>query len=805
LRLNLASLVDDFQRHGDQIAIVSRRGLRQETTSYKDLAHQAGRFAAELESRKIVKGDRVLIWGENGAPWIAAFFGCILRGVVPVPIDLAGSESFAHRVAQEIDPKLVTGSREQLKSFENGFPFEDFASLPLNQANAIGGLSESDPLQIVFTSGTTAEPKGIVHTHGNILASLRPIEQEMQKYLRYERIFHPLRFLHTLPLSHVFGQFMGIWIPALLAAEVHFESRLIPGDLIATIRKERISVLVAIPRVLEILQTFLLQQFNVNIEQAKGRSALARWWIFRRVHRALGFKFWAFICGGATLPDALEHFWNTLGFVVIQGYGMTETAALVSLNHPFHAAKGSIGKVLPGREIRLGDDGEILVRGDTVSKATWQHGRLETQDSEWLATGDLATLDEAGNLQFRGRKKEVIVTDAGLNIYPDDLEAALLHQPLIKAASVVEIDGEPAAALVLRNSTDPAESIRAANAELAGYQQIRRWMVWPDPDLPRTSSGKIMRREVAAGFQGGAPRMLTGIIERITGKVPDSENLQLDSLGRVELQSAIESQLGVEMDDAAYQQVQTLGDLRGLLSGAAKPESHDENIYPTWPWSRIQSAIRSLFIELVMRPLVAILANPRIDRIEAPLKPVLIVANHVTVYDVPLILYALPGAMRRHVAVAMAGEMMMNFRKSRNLGNWFLNLCGPPAYFLITALFNVFPLPQLANFRKSFAHAGRAMDQGFHVLVFPEGRRTEDRVMHAFQKGSGMLWKELQCNALPVYLSGMSEGKWFRSNALSIRVGKPISYDPNLDAAAATSVLEQAVRSLDPRTDVPGL
>jgi long-chain acyl-CoA synthetase len=796
LRHHLASLVEDFKRHGDQIAIVSRHGLRKGVTSYKDLANQSGRFAALLQARGIAKGDRVLIWGENGASWIAAFFGCILRGVIPVPIDVAGSESFAHRVAQEVDPKLVTGSREQLKSFKNALAFEDFDALPADPSGPIDDLSEADPVQIVFTSGTTADPKGIVHTHGNILASLRPIEQEMQKYLKYERIFHPIRFLHTLPLSHVFGQFMGIWIPALLAAEVHFESRLVPSDIVETIRKERISVLVAVPRVLEILQTYLLQQFDVKIETAKGLSALRRWWMFRKIHHAFGFKFWALICGGATLQEGIENFWNTLGFVVIQGYGMTETAALVSLNHPFHAAKGTIGKVLPGREIRLGDDGEIMVRGDTISKATWQHGAMRTQDSEWLQTGDLASMDASGNLQFRGRKKEVIVTAAGLNIYPEDLEAALLHQPQIKAASIVEVDGEPVAALVLRDSTDPTGAVRAANAELADFQQIRRWLVWPDPDLPRTSTGKILRREVAAGLKGTAPKMLTGIIERITGKVPDSENLQLDSLGRVELQSAIESQLGVELDDAAYSQVNTLGDLRGLLSGAPKPESRDENIYPTWPWSSLQSAIRALFIELVMRPFVAVLGNPRVHRPEATTKPVLIVANHVSLYDVPLVLYALPGSMRRHVAVAMAGEMIMNFRRARNLGNWFLNLCGPPAYFLITALFNVFPLPQLANFRKSFAHAGHAMDRGFHVLVFPEGRRTPDGVMHPFQKGSGMLWKELQCDALPVYLGGMNAGKWFRSNTLSIRVGKPILFNPNWDPAAATSVLEQAVRDL---------
>jgi long-chain acyl-CoA synthetase len=797
LRPHLASLVDDFKRHGDQIAVVARHGLRKQVTSYKALAELCGRFAALLEERGIVKGDRVLIWGENGGPWIAAFFGCILRGVIPVPIDLAGSEAFAQRVAQEVDPKLVTGSREQLKSFPDGFVFEDFSSLPATTAGAIDGLCETNPVQIVFTSGTTGDPKGVVHTHGNILASLRPIEQEMQKYLKYERIFHPLRFLHTLPLSHVFGQFMGIWIPALLAAEVHFESRLIPGDLIQTIHDEHISVLVAVPRVLEILQTHL----NLNIDKAKGFPVWRKWWHFRKIHRLFGFKFWALICGGATLPESLERFWNTLGFVVIQGYGMTETAALVSLNHPFHASQGSIGKVLPGREIRLGLDGEILVRGDTVSKSTWQGGRMQTQESEWLATGDLATQDPSGNLKFKGRKKEVIVTAAGLNIYPDDLEAALLKQPLIKAAAVVESEGEPVAALVLRHPGDAGEAVRAANSELAGYQQIRRWMIWPDPDFPRTSSGKVLRREVAAGT---APRVLTDILKQIKGKVPDSEDLQLDSLGRVELQAAIESQFGVEIDDASYSKVNTLGELRGLLSGTAKPEAHDENIYPTWPWSRVQFAIRVLFIETVMRAFVAVLGNPQVARAEAPSKPVLIVSNHVTLYDVPLILYALPGTMRRRVAVAMAGEMMLNLRKSRNLGNWFLNLCGPPAYFLITALFNVFPLPQLGNFRKSFQHAGRAMDRGFHVLVFPEGKRTQDGAMHAFQKGTGMLWHELQCDVLPVYLGGMSAEKWFRSGTLSIRVGKPIPFHPDLEPAEATRVLEEAVRLLSPDSR-PGL
>jgi long-chain acyl-CoA synthetase len=836
-RPHLASLLEDFYKHGEQIAIVSRKGLRKQPTSYGSLANLAGCFAAELNARGIQKGDRVLIWGENGAEWVAAFFGCILVGVIAVPIDAGGSRSFAQRVFQEVTPKLATGGREQLPLLETEAPmitFEDFTEalrLP-SMERPIITLDENDPVQIVFTSGTTGDPKGVVHTHRNILASLRPIEREMRKYLKYERIFHPLRFLHTLPLSHVFGQFMGIWIPALLAAEVHFESRLIPGDVVETIREERISVLATVPRVLEIIDRHLTDRFadlEARARAAEGLSAWRRWWIFRDVHRALGFKFWAVICGGATLPAHVEHFWRTLGLVVIQGYGMTETAALVSLNHPFHPAQGSIGRVLPGREIRLTDEGEILVRGETVSKATWEQGRLKSNTSDWLATGDLATVDQSGNLKFRGRKKEVIVTASGLNIYPDDLEAALLRQPAIRAAAVVEATGsqgsEPLAALVLRTPGDPAAAVRAANRELADYQRIRRWVIWLDPDLPRTSTGKIMRNAVAAALRdmvprdmvpkdGGAPRLtgassgtLASLIQRITGEdiggLPDSaflsEDLHLDSLGRVELQSALENQLGQRLDDVAYQQIRTLGELRGItsqtsLGATASTPPREEDVYALWPWTRLVSAIRLLFIEAVMRPLVALLAKPRVvlDLDEELSSPVLMVANHVTLFDVPLILYALPRRERHRVAVAMAAEMLQDWRHARRQGNLFLNVLAPIHYFLVTGLFNVFPLPQTADFRKSFAHAGRAMDQGFHVLVFPEGRRTPDGLMHSFKSGTGILWKELQTKVLPVYLGGLGS----RSGRISVRIGKPLAIDSTLQAADATRVLEHAVRQL---------
>jgi long-chain acyl-CoA synthetase len=806
-RSNLASLVDDFERHGRDLAIVAPYGVRQQEVMYRQLATFARRFAAELDTRGIVKCDRVLLWGDNRAEWVASFFGCVLRGVLPVPIDFASAPDFARRVEAEVAPKLIVGDPEKLNALGTFVPLLSLANLDAaittRTAAALDDLSESDPLQIVFTSGTTGDPKGVVHTHQNVLASLRPIETEMQKYLKYERPFHPIRFLHTLPLSHVFGQFMGLWIPPLLAAEVHYEPRLVAGEMIERIRRERISVLASVPRVLDLMQAHLLDRIptlRARVASAATMKALARWWHFRDVHRLFGLKFWAFVCGGASLSAAAEQFWSSLGFVVVQGYGMTETTALVTLNHPFHASRGSVGQVLPGREVRLSDEGEVLVRGETISNATWQDGRLQKQASDWLATGDLAEFDEGGNLRFRGRKKDVIVTSSGLNIYPEDLEAALARQPGVKAASVIESNSdhgpEPLAAVIVTPGADAQSVVDSANRELAQFQQIRRWLIWPDPDFPRTSTGKVLRREVAR-------KIATREIAASSAAACD---LNLDSLARVELQARLEQQYGVALDDTALQQVKTEEDVRSLVANAAaspapRPQKKSlEHVYPHWPWNPVMHAIRVAFLEAVAMPLTRFLAQPKVQNSIAqwPNGPVFMVANHVTSYDPPCVMYALPRRMRDRVAIAMSGEMILDFRSMRNQGNWFVNLLAPAAYWLITALFNVFPLPQLSGFRRSFRHAGEAVDRGYSVLVFPEGRRAETEAPQPFKSGAGLLWKELGTPALPVRLRGLGElkatgARWFRSGRVTVSVGEALPLDASKTPEQLTDMLWHAV------------
>jgi len=858
VRTHLATLVEDFRRHGAQTAVVVYRGNRRYATSYAELATLTGRFSAELARRRLAHGERVVIWGENSAEWIAAFFGCLLRGVIAVPLDSAGAAEFAARVVADVAPRLIVGDSSQLSALPNDgarLPFCDFAnSLPNDPLFAVDAVvSAETPLQIIFTSGTTSEPKGVVHTHRNVLASLGPIEREMAKYLKYERWAHPLRFLHSLPLSHVFGQFMGLWVPPLLAAEVHFESRLEPARLIATIHRERISVLAAVPRVLELLRSHLLTSspsLAAEIAAAQGEKAWRKWWRFRGVHRAFGLKFWAIVCGGASLPPQLEQFWNTLGFALIQGYGLTETAALVTLNHPFKIGQGTIGKPLPGREVKLGENGEILVRGEMLSTANWQGGKLQPREQEWLATGDLAAQDASGELRFVGRKNDVIVTAAGMNIHVADLESALGKQAGVRGCVVagcpVASGIGPVAAVIFSGSDEQLQAaIRRANEELAEYQRIRRWARWPEMSFPYTPTGKLLRRKVAewacaavadsgaTSIESGDPllRLIASATGEVSAKTSDdallAEDLRLDSLGRVQLQSALEQQLGIEIPDESLASVATLGELRALVgaqtagpttaanTGDAPAASHvearaiaDGQVYPKWPWWPPVAWLRIIFIEAVMRPLVWLLAAPQVERSPTPLprsslsgSPLLVIANHVSAYDAALVLYALPPKLRRRVAIAMSGEMLLAFRKARPQGEFRLRILGPAAYFLITALFNVFPLPRSSGFRRSFAHAGEALDRGYSALIFPEGHRSDDGRLQPFRPGIGLLANQSRVGILPVGLSGLGELKgtgspWFRSGRLKIKVGSVVEADASAEAGALTRRLEASVREL---------
>jgi len=870
VRASLLDYLDDFERWGASPAYVYPHGYRHERWSYARVAATAYQFARELAARNIAKGDAVLLWSTNSAEWVAVFLGCALSGVIAVPVDDASNPDFALRISQQVRTKLVLCPKKRASLFEHSGiasidPSDLSASIAQHSPERFRPLAiqPSDTLEIVFTSGTTAEPKGVVLTHTNVAGNLAPIAVEIAKYLKYERFFHPLRFLNLLPLSHVFGQFLGIFLPPLLGATVVFEDTFNPSEVIATIYRERVSVLVAVPRLIDSLKQKVERDletgsdpeknarrrasFTADYTRAENQHFLRRWWRFRRIRRRFGWKFLAIISGGAALDPGTEEFWHRLGYAVVQGYGLTETTSLISLNHPFHTSRGSIGKVLPGRELRLADDGEILVRGSGVASGYWNGRELVpvSGDEGWYRTGDLGSLDAEGNLFFKGRKKEVIVTPAGMNVYPEDLEAVLRAQKEVRDAVVVGLErggnAEPCAVMILAAENAAAQeaiarqAVDGANRTLAEYQKMRQWFLWADDDFPRTSTGKprrnVIRDAVAASMSESSRNPgresiaspLSELVARVTGRAAPKlapgddleRDLGLSSLERVELLGALEDRYQVDLSETSFANAATVADIETLLrserGAAAQADTEGSEArerrgfhYPRWTLHWPATWLRLAAQYLLMRPAVFLLAWPRAigsENLRGVSGPFLVISNHIDDVDAAFIQTLLPPRIRHKLATATGGEALEALRSPARARAWLLRIYDRLRWVLGVTLFNLFPLPREAGFRKSFAYAGEAVDRGYSILVFPEGRHTEDGKLRSFRTGVGLLANNLRIPILPMRIDGLFEikraGKRIaRPGEIQVRLGKPVQFAAETPPEEIACALQKLVESL---------
>lgn len=830
----LADYLARFESLGENTAYAERQGYRTVRHSYRDVASMAYGFAAELDTRGIGKGHRVMLWGPNSSAWVAAFFGCASRGVVAVPMDDSAAPDFAARVFHEVGAKLLVCSREHALQNLPFLAFEEIKPREMPTSRSVAILPQ-DPLQIVFTSGSTGEPKGVVITHGNVLNNVAPLEAQITPYLKYERLVHPIRFLNLLPLSHVFGQFLGMYLPSLLRGTVFFQDTLKPAEIMNTIRRERISVLVSVPRMAQSLKEKIerdldqdgkLVDFREKLGGAEGQHLLRRWWMFRRIHRQFGWKFWALISGGAALDPETEDFWRRTGYAVVQGYGLTETTSLISVNHPFKTGKGSIGKVLAGREVSLAPDGEILVRGSGVASAYWTAGELRPVSSEegWYHTGDIGQLDDQGNLYFKGRKKDVIVTPAGMNVYPEDVENAIKRQPQVKDCIVVPFaiggNAEPAAALILRSAAvDAAFVVDAANQQLAEYQRVRRYVVWPEEDFPRTSTLKPLRAEIAQAVQhtlgeGAAGRghhksifeLLATVTKRSVGNLEISTDLDADlslsSLERVELLGALEEKYQLDLSETRFSDIKTVADLDRVLKGQAAEKA--AYTYPAWAQRWPSTWIRFAVHYMLLRPAVFLLGWPRIQGRENLRRlngPMLVICNHIDDVDVGFIQTALPFRFRHKLATAAGGEALQALRTPPRDRNVFLRMFDRIQWFFGVMLLNLFPLPRQAGFRESFRFAGESVDRGYSILVFPEGRHTTDGKMNPFRSGIGLLAKNLGIPVLPIRIDGLfelkSRGKRLAPpHQITVKIGSPLTFSADIDPESVPAILHRTVTNL---------
>jgi long-chain acyl-CoA synthetase len=846
----LNDFFEDFRRANGEF-LVHDDGFRSRSFSYQEVWRASRGFAARLHDAGLRKGDKVIFFSENRPEWIVAFWGCLLGGVIVVPIDYRSPPDFVRRVNRVVLAKLVVVGQDVP-------PLGEFPDAPLWRLTEIEWsegtppgvpVTRDDVAEIIFTSGATAEPKGVVITHRNVLANIVPIEREILKYRKWGRPFFPLRFLNLLPLSHMFGQAMATFVPPMLPGVVVFMRGYKPGDIASQIKKRRISVLVSVPKILDVLRDHIRRVSAVSsasADRTRGSTGepsdvaggppnehvVLRWWRHRRVHRLFGAKFWAFVVGAAPLDADLEAYWRGLGFLVVQGYGLTETAPIVSLNHPFSTKQGSVGKAIAGVDVKIAPDGEILVRGENVTTGYYNapDATAEAFEDGWLHTGDVGEIGPDGQMFIRGRKKEMIVTPEGLNVFPEDVERIVNGIPGVRDSAAIGLAAGGAAlatgeervhaVVVLDPGVDPDDVVRKANSLLADHQKIRRALVWPEPELPRTEGTRKLKRTAIREWAktGAGPRAvaddsdtLSALVARYAGREGVSPETTIDELGlssleRVELMVALEDAFQTRLDESAYAGVRNVSDLRTFVERSASsdaPGPEEPVDFPSWNRSWPARVIRRLSLPTWILPLARVFAWIRVegrDHLQAIEGPVVFAANHQSHMDTPVILAALPARFRYRVAPAMAKEFFKAhfFPREHTRGEWFTNSLN---YGLAALFFNAFPLPQReAGARQTMRYIGEVLADGFSVLIFPEGQRTHTGEIRKFRPGIGMIASRLNVPIVPVRIDGLDKvlhqtWKMARPGRVRVAFGPALRLKGD-DYESLARQVEEAVRRL---------
>ena len=824
----LADLVPEMERLGDREALRYDNGFRTFRFSYRELLGRVRIFQGYLASRDVGSGSRVILWSENRPEWVFAFWACVLSGIQVVPLDSHSSLEMIGRILEQVEADLLLhGEETDAASWPNRARLTRVSCNRYPMPPPSSGIDPEQPVQILFTSGTTGRPSGVIHRHRNICSNLEPFRLEIERYRWIAWPFQPVRILNLLPLSHMFGQSMGLFIPVLLGGSVVLSRRHSPRVVLSTIRDHRVSVVCLVPRMMRGLRDEIagVTRQPITVHSRVWTAVVARWWRHRSFHRRVGLRFWAFVVGGAAVEQDLEEFWKELGFAVVQGYGLTESSPVVAVNHPFRSQLGALGEAVPGQEIKLAPDGEILVRGPSVASERIGPGgrREELLEDGWLHTGDIGRFDSHGRLYFLGRKKDVIVTSSGLNVHPEDLEAVLNRLEGVRESAVVAERRSPGeeivhAALILEDgATSARELISQANLQLLEHQRIRSWSVWPEDDFPRTvSTGKVRRHRVAQQIRGASPvSRPADPLEHLLpdhglgkGEVRLDEDLGLSSLDRVELLGRVEDRLGVTISETAMAEAETVEDLQALIRGA---EPAGAEAGGNQSLSRVPRLSRSLparglrwaFLNLVMSPLFRLLMDLEksgVGTLQDLDPPLMFAANHGSHLDTAALLAALPTGWRSRIAPAAKKEHFAAFWSAGSSLREKLSAGGK--FGLACLLFGAFPLPQqLGQVGDTLRYAGELAEGGLCILIYPEGKRSRDGLVQPFKSGVGLLARELDLPVIPVGIRGTFESlsvhdSWPRRGPVRIAFGRPLRLKEGETPDQLAARLEAAVRQL---------
>ncbi len=815
-------LKDAAEKFGPRPATLMKPGIRYTGLTYSQLWEGAGKLAALLQSRGLVKGDMAIIWGPNCPQWVLTYFGCIRAGIVLVPIDMMSAPEFVDSVTSKVDPKIAFVSRVTPSSHERiDLPkifFEDLEDLIRDQSEpARAELDPSDLLEIMFTSGTTGDPKGVMLTHRNLVSNVDSARQFIPGNSTD-------RLLSILPLSHMFEQMGGLLLALRVGANITYLTSRQPTVIVKTINERRATMMLLVPQALDLLMSGIEREvrsqgkenlWNTMRNVARKLPFRLRRYLFRRVHARFGGALEMIFVGGAPLDPALAEKWELLGVKIIQGYGATEASPVIT-THPIENSRyDCAGLPLPGVDIKISDDGEILVRGPNITPGYWKDPEktADTFDGEWYKTGDQGYLDDDGRLHLSGRKKDMIVLANGQNVFPEDIESVLNRHPQVTEAVVVglarESDTQVHAVLILEDNSRSNEIVTWANTQLASHQRIRGHHIWEWGDFPKTHTLKVKKNRVLEAIEiehgGGVPpastvpkpsqgRSVETLISEISG-VPLSQvtlekslgdDLGLDSLGTVEILSAIESELGAYIDEGAVTPETTVAQLNELVSEAVGTEG--PRTFPTWGmrfWCRMA---RGFLQRTMLFPLILTAYRIRVtgaENVFALEEPALFAANHALLLDNGIIIKAIPSSKRRWLAIAASDHMWSN----------------PVRGAAIPLLGNGFPFSKDENVRASLENLGRILDNGWSVLIYPEGELTHGGPMKPFLGGTGLLAVGGQIPVVPMKLQIHNIGRpnylpILRRGEVVVRFGKPLTFSPSTNFDEATQQIESAVKAL---------
>jgi long-chain acyl-CoA synthetase len=540
--------------------------------------------------------------------------------------------------------------------------------------------------------------------------------------------------------------------------------------------------------------------------------------LFFPVRKRFGRNFTVFVSGGAPLDPEVFTFWSSMGFTVLEGYGLTETSPVLCVNTMERQVAGAVGPPLPGVEVKI-EGKEVLARGDNVFPGYYENEQASrdafTKDG-WFRTGDLGEIGPDGWLVIKGREKELIVTGSGVNVYPDELEAVLNRIPGVKESCVIGVErggGEEVHAVLIPDGSGipPEAIIGQANDKLDALHRITGYTLWSEPEFPKTTTLKIkkfaVKEEVEKGPEEGAATVtsdsLLNLLAKVTGagaaQIREESllvtDLGLTSIDRLELVSFLEQEYRLDIEDSQIGPETRVSDLRRIIAKREKPSRRSH--FRFWTNTRFFRGLRTVWDGVFHGPLYRYFATLEVHGI-VNLKnldePVFFVANHLSYFDQPSVMFALPPKIRHRSATAAWEEFF--FGDYHGLNRIWRLFC----YEYGSVLFNLFPLPQSQGFSGSLEYMGRLADAGVNILIFPEGGHARDGKLQPFQMGLGIMVKELGIPVVPIKISGTEkvfppEASFPKRGKVSVTFGEPLRFRFE-DPAEIVEKTRQAVEKL---------